>query len=442
MRIFVCLISLWAAAVSAELSLTVSQGTMAPTPVALEPFASTSSQSSVVADNVSHIIQENLNSTGLFSFIPEKAFIQKNLDLDMMPRFADWRLLKAQVLIYGRVDVSGDAITFAYRVWDVFLEQMIIKSKLESTSKFWRRLAHLISDSIYTRLTGEEGYFDTRIVYIAEQTKADKKRGHRREKRLAIMDQDGQNHKYLTDGTHIVLTPRFSPTVQKLTYLSYEGKMPKVYVLDLETGKQELVGNFPGMTFAPRFSPDGEKIIMSQALHGSSDIYTMDLTTRRVQRLTKGNAIDTSPCYSPDGRKIAFNSDRGGSKQLYIMGADGQNPKRISFGGGVYSTPVWSPRGDWIAFTKTQDGKFYIGVMHPDGSGERLIATGFIVESPTWTPNGRTIAFTRQEKSKKKGVHGVTKVYAIDLTGDNERLILAPGEASDPAWSPLLPVDK
>ncbi len=435
---YVLLIMMYSLLARSELSLTVSEGNVLPISVALVPFTSADSGLCPLADNIARVAKENLESTGLFQFISEKSLIQQDLNISILPRFSDWRLLKSQVLIYGTVEIQGEMIKVRYRVWDVFMEKILITETLESTTTFWRRLSHLISDAIYTKLSGEKGYFDTRIVYIAEQTVPDKKRVHRREKRLAIMDQDGENHKYLTDGQHIVLTPRFSPTTQKIAYLSYEASIPKVYVLDLETGAQELVGKFPGMTFAPRFSPDGRKIIMSQALSGKSDIYTMDLDTRLVKRLTHGSSIDTSPCYSPDGEKITLNSDRGGSKQIYIMDSDGRNPKRISFGGGVYSTPVWSPRGDWIAFTKTQDGEFYIGVMRPNGSGERLIATGFIVEGPTWTPNGRIIAFTRQQKAKP-GMHGVSKNYAIDLTGDNEHVIQTPGEGSDPAWSPLLP---
>jgi TolB protein len=297
----------------------------------------------------------------------------------------------------------------------------------------WRRVAHIIADVIYKRLTGEEGYFDTRLVYVAESGPQ-----NRRVKRLAIMDQDGENHRFLTDGNELVLTPRFSPTSQEITYLSYVGKLPRVYLFNLSTGQQEVLGDFPGMTFAPRFSPDGNQVIMSAASSGNSEIYTMDLRTRKIARLTDHPAIDTSPSFAPDGSQIVFNSDRGGTQQLYIMNADGSNVHRISFNQGRYATPVWSPRGDLIAFTRISGGEFYIGVMRPDGSGERMLSKGFLVESPTWAPNGRVLAFFRQGPADSRG-QVTSKVYTIDLTGFNEREMVTPIDASDPAWSPLIP---
>jgi len=417
----------------AKLTLEVTQGNVSPMPVALLDFSGKMAREQAIGKEISQIIQQDLAQTGLFNFINPKACLEKQLNLDVLPQWSAWRILKVQALINGAVTIQGDKITVKFRLWDIFAQEAMITSSLGTDRKHLRRIAHIIADFIYERITGEKGYFDTRVVYIAESGPFSA-----RQKRLAIMDQDGHNHQYLTDGKDLVLTPRFSPNVQKVVYLSYTSKVPKVYVLDLETGKQELVGQFPGMTFAPRFAPKGNKVIMSQALGGNSDIYTMDLTTRLVSRLTTGSNINTSPCYDPTGEKITFNSDRGGSKQLYIMDADGKNVKRISFGSGVYSTPVWSPRGDWIAFTKTQDGQFYIGVMRPNGTGERLISTGFIVEGPTWAPNGRTILFTRQDKSDGN-VSGKARVIAIDITGENERELKTPGDGSDPAWSPPLP---
>jgi len=314
----------------------------------------------------------------------------------------------------------------------VFAEQPMTGLSLTTSPSNWRRVAHIVADAIYERITGEQGYFDTRIVYISETGPLE-----RRIKRLSIMDQDGANHRFLSDGNTLVLTPRFSPTQQEITYLAYFNDQPRVYLFNIDTGEQEVLGDFPGMTFAPRFSPDGNQVIMSLAENGNSDIHVMDLRTRRVRRLTKHPAIDTAPSFSPDGRKIVFESDRGGSQQLYVMNADGSNQHRISFkSGGRYGTPVWSPRGDLIAFTKIQSGLFHIGVMRPDGSGERLLTRAFLVESPTWSPNGRVLMYFKQEKTDDKGRGRNSRLYSIDLTGQNEREIITPVEASDPAWSP------
>lgn len=420
----------------AELKVEVTQGHVSPLPMAVLDFESTDDETRDLAANIAGVIQNDLKSTGIFSMVSPKSFIQSTLPLEIAPRYQDWKIIKAEALVNGRVQKNEDGtISVGFRLWDIYGEAMMASSAMKTKKKHWRRIAHLIADAIYKRITGEKGYFDTRIVYVSE-TGAQMDRI----KRLAIMDQDGANHKYLTDGKEMAMSPRFNPTCQTITYMTYDHKVPKVHILDLETGEQQLVGRFPGLTFAPRFSPDGNTVIMSQSLEGNSSLYTMDLKSRRVAQLTKGPYIDTSPCYSPDGSKIVFNSDRSGRKQIYVMNADGSDLKRISFGGGSYATPVWSPRGDLIAFNKQEYGQFYIGVMKPDGSEERNVASGFMVESPTWAPNGRIIIFWRQGKSHKDGSIDPATLHAIDITGRNERSVPTPKEATDPAWSPPLPL--
>jgi len=330
---------------------------------------------------------------------------------------------------------NSKQIEVEFRLWDIVAKTDMIGLRLTVDKKSWRRVAHIISDETFERLTGDRGYFDTRIVYISESGPVNK-----RKKRLAIMDQDGENHQFLTDGSFLVLTPRFSPSTQEITYLAYYNKEPRVYIFNLQTGEQELLGSFPGMTFAPRFSPDGSSIIMSYSEKGITDIYLMDTKKQKIKRLTNNSSIDTSPSFSPDGKNITFNSDRGGSQQIYVMDEKGRNVKRISYGKGRYATPVWSPKGDLIAFTKMLKGMFYIGVMNPDGSGERLLAKGYLVEGPTWAPNGRVLMYFKQNRpnDKNKGSSRVN-LYKIDVTGFKEVKIITPGDASDPAWSPVIP---
>lgn len=419
----------------AVLTVDITKGVSEPIPLAILDFHGETPATAKVGADIAKVISNNLQRSGLFRTIDKAAYIQDSAALQLQPRFADWRLIDAQGLISGKIESQPDGrLRVEFRLWDVLAEQQMVGLALFTVPDNWRRMAHMISDQIYKRLTGEEGYFDTRIVYISE-TGPQK----HRIKRLAIMDQDGANHRYLTDGRTLVLTPRFSPLSQDITYLAYYNDKPRVYLLNIDTGREEVLGDFPGMTFAPRFSPDGTKVIMSLAKNGNSDVYTMDLLSRKAQRLTDHPAIDTSPSYSPDNQQITFNSDRGGSQQLYTMDADGSNLKRISFGGGRYTTPVWSPRGDLIAFTKSQHGKFYIGVMKTDGSGERLLTESFLDEGPTWAPNGRVLMFFRQKPSNRDGSGGKAQIYSVDLTGDNLRPIPTPLDASDPAWSPLLP---
>ena len=417
----------------AQLQIDITRGNVDPLPIAIGDLAGANPETVQVGRDIASVIAANLERSGLFRAIERAAFIEDPTRISLRPRFGDWRLINAQALVTGgAIQETDGRLRVEFRLWDTFAEQQMTGLVYLTNPENWRRIAHLISDAIYKRLTGEDGYFDTRIVYISETGAAD-----RRIKRLALMDQDGFGHRFLTDGKDLVLTPRFSPTRQEITYLSYFGNRPRVYIYNIDTGQQEILGDFPGMTFAPRFSPDGNRVIMSLAVDGNSDIYTMDVRTRRVEQLTRNPAIDTSPSFAPDGTRVTFNSDRGGTQQIYVMEADGRGQKRISFGDGRYATPVWSPRGDLIAFTKFQGGRFHIGVMRPDGTGERLLTESFLDEAPTWAPNGRVIMFFRQEPRQDDGSGGEVSLWSVDLTGFNVRRVVTPLDGSDPAWSPL-----
>lgn len=412
---------------NAQLRVDVNKGKIEPVPIAISPFYPERPEFAQFAKDIPDIITNNLRGSGLFKPVSPGAFIQDAASIQKEgPRFAEWRAINAQALVTGSVTQAPDGRTrVEFRLWDVFAQKQISGMAYMTTAQNWRRIAHIISDETYKRITGEDGYFDSRIVYISETGAATS-----RIKRLAIMDQDGANHRYLTDESTLVLTPRFSPTAQEITYMSYKNGKPRVYLYNIDTGRQEVLGDFPGMTFAPRFSPDGNKVVMSMSQGGNSDLYEMDLRSRKSRRLTDTNGIDTAPCYSPDGRQIVFESDRGGTQQIYVMDANGGNARRISFGDGRYANPVWSPRGDLIAFIKMSGGQFYLGVIRPDGSGERLITQAYHVEGPTWSPNGRVLAYFKQNGNS-------SKVYTIDITGYNERQLPLPRDGSDPAWSPL-----
>ncbi len=436
LAVFLLSIACMAVPARAEIRIDVTRGTVEPLPIALTDFYGQNVSDVDVGRQISGVVAANLESSGIFRIIDPKAFIQTAAEIRLQPRFADWRIIGAQALVAGSVTAEPDGrLRVEFRLWDVFAGEQLVGKAYMTKPDNWRRIAHIISDEIYKRLTGESGYFDTRIVYVAESGPPNK-----RVKRLAIMDQDGYGSRYLTDGKSLVMTPRFSPSGPLVTYLSYgEGKKPRVYLYNIDTGRQEVLGSFSGMTFAPRFSPDGRSVVMSQSIAGNADIYVMDLDSRRVRQLTSGMSIDTSPSFSPDGKRIAFESDRGGTQQLYVMDADGRNAKRISFGEGRYATPVWSPRGDIIAFIKMLGGQFYLGVMHPDGSGERLITKSYHLEGPTWSPNGRVLMYFKEAATGPGGKDRSAKLYAIDLTGANERYVKTPVHGSDPAWSPLIP---
>jgi TolB protein len=420
---------------SAQLEIEINKGSRQALPIAISNLEGNDISSQQIGADIGDVIRNNLRRSGLFVPINPQIFPQQPEEIGISPNLDSWRSTRAQALAAGKSTLTNDGrLRIEFRLWDVAEQTQIEGLAYSTVPSNWRRIAHIIADAIYERLIGEPGFFDSRIVYVAESGSATE-----RVKRLAIMDQDGANQRYLTDGSHLVLTPRFSPTSQEITYLSYVQGVPRVFLYNLNTGQQETLGDFPGMTFAPRFSPDGNQVLMSLADEGNTDVYAMDLRSRRLQRLTENSAIDTSPSYAPDSRKIVFNSDRGGSQQLYVMNSDGSNVNRISFGKGLYATPVWSPNGQWIAFTRILESRFAIGIMRPDGSDERILTEAFLVEGPTWSPNGRMLAYFGQEPSSSTGQAGRTSLFMVDTFSFTEEVIPTPTDASDPAWSPKNP---
>jgi TolB protein len=414
----------------AQLELDITEGVVEPLPIAISEFYGADPDAAARGRDIADVVSADLERSGLFRPIDRRAFIQSPEQLRDLPRFGDWRQINAQALVTGEImREGGDDLIVEFRLWDVFAGTQMRGLRFATNADNWRRVAHKIADAVYERITGETGYFDTRIVYVAESGPETD-----RVKRLAVMDQDGANHRFLTDGSELVLTPRFDPGAQAVAFLTYGGRVPQVHRLDLTTGAETAVGDFERMTFAPRFAPDGGRVAMSLAADGNSDIYLLDLITREQRRLTDHPAIDTSPSFAPDGRRLVFNSDRAGTPQLYVMNANGSGVQRISFGEGRYGSPAWSPRGDLIAFTKILGGQFHIGVMRPDGSDERLLTRSTLDEGPAWAPNGRVIVFSREDYGS-----GRTRLFTIDVTGYNERELPTPLDASDPDWSNVIP---
>jgi TolB protein len=424
MAAYVATLVLLTAGPARAVEVEIRRGQVRATPIAIAEF------SGALGPETSEIVSADLERSGLFKPINPAAFIDRAAGVDVTPDFNNWRVLNAQALAVGRITDMGDGrLKGEYRLWDVYSARQIAGEQFYLPANSMRRLAHIIADAVYERLTGERGYFDSRIVFVDETGPKDK-----RVKRLAIMDQDGANLRLLTQGRELVLTPRFHPLSQQITYTSYLNGEPRVVLRDIVTGQEQPLGNFPNMSFAPRFSPQGDRVAMSLQEGSNSNIFQMDVRGGQPVQLTQSQALDTAPCYSPDGRAIVFESDREGHQQLYVMNSGGGAARRISYGQGSYSTPVWSPRGDLIAFTKQVNGGFAIGVIKPDGSGERILTEGFHNEGPSWSPNGRVIIFFRSSQ----GENGGPKLYSIDLTGYNERQLPTPSFASDPAWSPLL----
>lgn len=408
----------------ALVKIVVTAGEFIPLPIAIPDFASSDPQ---FGRDVAEIVRNNLRRSGLFQVIEPATLPTAVGNVGAEPDFASWRAIAADAVVMGQVE-RGGTIQSAVRIWDTQAAAQVAGKSNQIEAASWRRIGHIVSDTIYAALTGEGGYFDTRIVYVAESgPKAN------RIKRLAVMDQDGANVQYITSGKALALTPRFSPTQQMLTYMNYDNGEPRVFVLDMSSGRQQSIGAFGQMTFAPRFSPDGRALAFSVEAEGNTNIYSMPVGGDRPVQLTNGAAIDTSPSYAPDGSRIVFESDRGGSQQIYIMGASGGAAQRVSYGQGTYSTPVWSPKGDYIAFTKQANGQFHIGIMKPDGSGERILVSSFHAEGPTWAPNGLVLMYFSDP-----GGNDGARLYTVDVFGRNNQVLQTETFASDPAWSPLL----
>lgn len=432
---FIAIIILFHALNSTADVVRINSGNIDPIPVAINDFAGIDAESLTIAKDILKVVTNDLKNSGVFRPISHAAFIESKIGTEHKPLFAAWQQINANLLINGEIiRTPSQKLKIKFILWDTILETEMLSETFELPENLWRRAAHKISDGIYKKITGYAGYFNTRIAYVSEDGPYLK-----RKKRLAIMDYDGENHKYLTDGSDLVLTPRFSPDGKYLLYLSYKKGAPQVYMLSLRSGKTRIIGTFKGMSFAPRFSPDGKSAVMSIAKNGATHIYEINLKSREIKKLTTGVNINTSPSYSPDATKIAYNSDASGMRQILVMDRDGSNKKRISFGGGVYAEPNWSSR-DYLAYTKiNRELGFTIGVMRPDifdqKNTERLITSGYLVESPAWSANGRVLVFTKGYKAKSGKSKGLNRIYTIDFTGHNERIIPTPHDASDPDWS-------
>ena len=416
---------------AAPLRIEITQGVIEPMPLAVPVFIAETPNAVEVARNLTNVVRNDLTGTGLFREIPTSAHVSKITSFSSPVQFSDWQVINADALITGSVSVNNSGkVTVMFRVYDVFSQQELGSGlKFSGNANSWRRIAHKVADEVYSRITGETGYFDSRIVFVSETGGKAQRR-----KRLALMDYDGANVKYLTDSNSIVMAPRFSPKGDKVLYTSYASGFPQVQILNVGNVRSRPLINQAGtMTFAPRFSPNGNSVLYSLENGGNVDIYRMQLSNGTVKRLTRSPAIETAPSFSPDGKQIVFESDRSGSQQLYIMSANGGEARRISFGSGRYGTPVWSPRGDMIAFTKQSKGRFHIGVMRLDGSEERLLTASFLDEGPTWSPNGRVIVFSRSTQ----GRNGTSSLYSVDISGRNLKPLITPEGASDPSWSPL-----
>ena len=421
---------------AAQVTVKITEGVPDPVPVAIAPFHGADREAVRFGNEIAKVVRTDLESSGLFRAIPEDAFLVEAKGADLRPDFNNWRVIGAHLLAVGETSMQSDGRLHAvFRLWDVFAQQQLVGVTYTTLPENWRRLAHKAADAIYKEVTGEEGYFDSRIVYVAETGP----RGERR-KRLVLMDQDGAGVRHLTDGANLVLTPRFSPTKQEIIYLAYDRpkQPPSVHILNIDSGQREKLGQFPGMQYAPRFSPDGSSVLITMTLEeGNSDIFAMDLGTRKLSRLTDTAGIDAAASYSPDGAQIVFESKRSGTQQLYVMNADGSDPRRISGGRGRFATPVWSPRGDLIAFTQILGGQFHIGTMRPDGSGARILDSAYHAEGPTWSPNGRVLAYFKQDRVGDRRVGSSPGLWQVNITGGAARRIVTDTDASDPAWSPI-----
>ena len=419
----------------AQLHVDIVAGGVDPTSIAVQKFETIGKVSTSDAKMLRTVVEDDLKRTGLFRIVNHDAF-PEFVKMNEMPNFKSWNAIKAQALVQASIKAEGkDSYKLEFYLWDVNGKEQIEAQSLVASKKSVRRLAHIMADAIYERLTGEIGYFDTQIVFIAETGPVDN-----RVKRMAIMDQDGYGMRYLSDKKTFVMSPHFSPNMSSVVFLSYRNDDPMVWVLDLETGDQTKLGNFGGMSFAPRFSPDGNRVALSLVKNGITNIYEYNIADKTLKQLTFGKHIDTSPSYSPDGRYMAFNSDSSGSQQIHVLDLNTGKQNRITFGAGRYATPAWSPDGNYIAFTKIAENTFYIGIMNPQGRHEKILAGGWYMEAPSWAPGSRRVVYYETEQAAD-GEERISHIRSVDITGQNMYDIELPDKINgvEPTWSPKLP---
>ena len=418
----------------AELKVDIVAGAAQPISIAVQKFEVGDGVRSKDAAMMREVVEADLKRTGLFHIVNHDAF-PEYVKMHGMPNFKSWAAIKAQVLVQAKVvQLDGGQYQLDFFVWDVDGREQIEAQSLVATKKSARRLAHIMADAIYERLTGEIGYFDTQIVFIAETGPV-----HNRTKRLAIMDQDGYGMRYLSDKDTFVMSPHFSPNMQSIVFLSYYNDDPMVWSLDLDTGEQRRLGMFGGMNFAPRFSPDGTRVAISLVKNGITHLYEYNIESKELRQLTFGNSINTSPSYSPDGKKMAFNSDRSGRQQIHVLDLETGEVERLTYGSGRYATPAWSPDGQFIAFTKMADDTFYVGIMDPRGRNEKILAGGWFMEAPSWAPGSRRVVYYETERHID-GIERISHIRSVDITGQNIYDIELPDGVNgvEPTWSPKL----
>ena len=421
--------------VHAELKVDIVAGGINPTSIAVLKFETVGNVVPADAAMIRDVVEADLKRTGLFRIVDRNA-LPEYVPMGKMPNFKLWQAIKTQVLVQAKLSaLSGNKYKLEFFVWDVDGKEQIEAQSLVSSRKSARRLAHIMADAIYERLTGELGYFDTQIVFIAETGPI-----HNRTKRMAIMDQDGYGMRYLSDEKTFVMSPHFSPNMQTIVFLSYYNDDPSVWTLDLDTGEQQRLGNFGGMNFAPRFSPDGTRVALSLVKNGITHLYEYDIENKKLRQLTFGNSLNTSPSYSPDGKKLAFNSDRSGSQQIHVLDLETGEEKRLTYGAGRYATPAWSPDGQFIAFTKMADDTFYVGIMNPRGKNEKILAGGWFMEAPSWAPGSRRVVYYETEKALDN-IERISHIRSVDITGQNIYEIELPDGVNglEATWSPRLP---
>lgn len=418
----------------AELKVDIIAGSAEPTSIAIQKFETVGDVKSKDASMIRQVVEDDLKRTGLFRIVNHDAF-PEYVKMGKMPNFKSWQAIKTQILVQTKLYAdAGNQYRLEFFVWDVNGTEQIEAQSLVASRKSARRLAHIMADAIYERLTGEIGYFDTQIAFIAETGPI-----HKRTKRMAIMDQDGYGLRYLSDDKTFVMSPHFSPSMQTIVFLSYHNDEPMVWSLNLDTGEQQRLGQFGGMNFAPRFSPDGNRVALSLVKDGITHIYEYNIVEQKLRQLTFGKSINTSPSYSPDGKKMAFNSDRSGSQQIHILDLETGEQKRLTYGAGRYATPAWSPDGQFIAFTKMADDTFYVGIMNPQGRNEKILAGGWFMEAPSWAPGSRRVVYYETEKHID-GIERISHIRSVDITGQNIYDIELPEGVNglEPTWSPRL----
>lgn len=401
------------------------------TKIAINHFLTQKYEEKIIAKEIRDTVCKNLSDSGIFSIVAENNFIEQNKGSEFIPFFEAWKKINATILVNGSLTKNRkNNYTIVISIWDNILAKKILHRKITFSEKSIQKTSHIISDHIYQEIIGEKGYFDSKILYVAEKVIENKIFT-----RIAMMNQDGKEHKYLTNGKFISISPKISPDKENIAYVDFRAGISKIFLRNLYSGQENLLTNMKGSIFSPRFSRNGKKILFSLAKKGATNIFKFDINTKKISVLTRNIYINTSPQFSPDDKKIIFTSNRLGTAKIYTMNEEGKNVVKITEKPGSHLEPKWSPDGKYISYINLRRKLgYYINIINTKTGEETTVVKSDVIHGYCWCPNSKYILFSEAIGNKEEEKKTIYKLQKINIFNKHKTTINTPYSASDPIW--------